>query len=130
MLIDVSWFDNIFTGDQDVDINGHFDQLDINGDGDLTAADCPYQYGTYKARMWWNNIIEPYAKSQINDDMVNHYGDKVVGVYNGKPLVPGEAGPGQGDFDFMVDKLQVTRGLSINSAVRIAAKAKLGLYGI
>lgn len=129
MLADIAWFDNIFTGDQNVDIQEHFNELDVDGDGQLTAADCPYKFGTYKARMWWDNVIEPHAKSQITDDMVDQHGDKVVGAYRGKPLVPGEAGPGQGDFDFLVDKLQVVRGLSVNSAVRIAAKAKLGLYG-
>jgi hypothetical protein len=129
MLMDTSWFDNIFTGDQEVDVQEHFDDLDINGDGDLTAADCPFNYGTYKAKMWWDNVMVPYIKSQVTEDMTSQYGDKVVGSYHGKPLVPGEMGAGQGDFDYLVDKLQITKGLSLNSAVRIAAKIKLGLYG-
>lgn len=127
--MDVSWFDNIFTGDGEVDIHKDFDKFDVDSDGDITIDDCPFRPGSYKAKLWWSNVVEPHIKSQITDEMSQQYGDKIVGVYNGKILIPGEAGKGQGDFEFLKDKLQVTQGLTETSATRIAAKIKWGLYG-
>jgi hypothetical protein len=90
--------------------------IDLNGDGIITAADCPYTPGTVKARLWWDYVLVPYTKAHITKSMKAQYGNRVVGSYNDKPLVPGEPGRGQGDFDFMVDRLRVTRGLSEGSA--------------
>lgn len=106
-----------------------FDTLDTNGDGILDIRDCPFPHGSAKAKWWWSNVVEPITKAQVTDDMREDYGDRVVGAYQGKPLVPGEAGRGQGDFQFLVDKLQVTRGLSPLAATKVAAKIKNNLYG-
>lgn len=106
-----------------------FDDLDTNHDGIIDMHDCPFPLGSAKAKIWWKQVVEPVAQSQTTEDMVAKYGDRVVGSYQGKPLVPGEAGHGQGDFQFLVDKLQVTRGLSPSAATKIAAKIKMDLYG-
>jgi hypothetical protein len=105
------------------------EELDTNGDGVVNADDCPYKHGTPKAKLWWKEKVEPFTETKITDDMRTKYGDRVIGAYKGKPLVPGEAGRGQGDFEFLVDKLRVTRGLTIGAAEKIAGKIKGTLYG-
>lgn len=115
-------------GDGNVDFKADMDRFDLNGDGEITIRDCPFGYGSPEAKLWWKNIMEPYVEQQITTEQTEQYGDRVVGAYKGRPLVPGEAGAGQGDFDFLVDKIQVTKGLSRNSAYNIAGKVKRMLY--
>lgn len=110
--LDVGWDDNL-------------DNLDLNNDGTLDVDDCPFLYGSPEAKLWWKNVMEPYAKSQSDPSWTEQYGDKVVGGYKGKPLVPGVKGSAnnpQGDFNFLSDKIRVTQGLSTLSAKKIAAK--------
>lgn len=115
--------------DRDLGFKNNLDRYDLNGDGEITAYDCPFPYGSPEAKLWWNNIMEPYARTGITPEFQAKYGDSVVGAYNGKPLVPGEAGPGQGDFQFLVDKIKVTQGLAHSSAVKIAGKVQFLKYG-
>ena len=112
-----------------IDFHNDADKFDLNGDGDIDASDCPFPGGSTEAKLWWRNIMEPWVQSKIGPEHVEQYGDSVVGVYKGKPLVPGEAGPGQGDFKFLVDKIRTIEGLSYNSAVKIAGKVKFRMYG-
>lgn len=108
-----------------VDLN----KFDMDGDGDLDADDCPFQYGSPEAKLWWKNILEPNVESQVTPELKAKYGDDLVGMYHGKPLIPGVAGPGQGDFNFLVDKIRITQGLDFVSATKIAGKVNFAKYG-
>lgn len=57
------------------------------------------------------------------------YGKKVIGSFKGKPIVPGVAGKGQGDFDLMVHKMVTHKGMSEASAKKIAGRAYQNKYG-
>lgn len=106
----------------------NFEALDLDGDDRLTVLDCPFDFGTPEAQLWWKKIMVPYTKGNITEQMREDYGSKVVGAYKGKPLIPGEAGKGQGDFSYMVDKLQVTQALEWYEAREVAAKAYVKNY--
>ena len=95
------------------------DQYDNNHDGQINESDCPYPYGTESAKSWWKTVMEPIAKAGATNAMKAKYGAKLNGAFEGKALVPGP-GEDQGDFDYLVAKLQVTRGLSEESATRIS----------
>ena len=105
------------------------EHFDINHDGLIDAHDCPFPAGSMKAKLWWKEVMEPVAHAQATKAMKAQYGDSVTGAYQDKPLVPGEAGAGQGDFQYLVDKLVVTRGLSPLAATKVAAKIKWNMYG-
>jgi len=119
---------NALDSDGNIDFQRDLDHFDFDNDGEITAEDCPFDYGSAEAKLWWNNILEPFAKQSITDEMSSKYGDKVVGAYKGKALVPGEAGTGQGDFQFLVDKIRITQGLDYASAQKIAGKVKAMMY--
>lgn len=121
--------DALDTDGDGIDFDVDHDKFDLDGDGDIDADDCPFPDGSAEAKLWWRNVMEPSAKHSIPDEFRAKYGDSVVGVYKGKPLVPGQAGPGQGDFQFLVDKIRTTQGLSYQSAVKIAGKIKFNMYG-
>jgi len=127
-MMPLDFIADALNGDGNVD-EIDMDRFDLDGDGSITANDCPFPGGSAEAKLWFRNILEPSVTQDIPDEFTEKYGDKVVGVYKGKPLVPGEAGPGQGDFQFLVDKIKITQGLSHASAVKIAAKVKFSLYG-
>jgi len=127
-MIDLTFIADALDGDgnaEDVDM----DRFDLDGDGQITANDCPFPAGSAEAKLWFRNILEPSITQNIPQEFTDKYGDSVVGVYKGKPLVPGEAGSGQGDFQFLVDKIKITQGLSHMSAVKIAGKVKFMMYG-
>ena len=105
-------------------------KYDFNGDSIITAEDCPYSYGSPAAKLWWKNILEPYTQNAVTEDYVEKYGDHIIGVYKGKPLIPGESGAGQGDFDYLVDKIRITQGLDYQSATKIAGKIQLMRFGV
>jgi len=116
-------------------VTSQFGAFDTNGDGIITGADCPYEPGTVAAKAWWSNVQVPFIKATLShpDAMqyIDQYGDKFHGFYNGKPMlsnVPASEIQGQGDFDFITDRLMITQGLSKGSAQNIAGyiKAKLG----
>lgn len=86
------------------------------------------QPGSAKAKLWWKQV-EAQTHQDVTPEMKAKYGSKVVGAYKGKALVPGEAGRDQGDFQYLVDKLMVTRGLSKASATKIAGSVNAKLYG-
>jgi hypothetical protein len=99
----------------------HDNQQAIDKDGydpstshDDPIQHCPYQPGTSEAKAWW---------TKVEADC------KAAGMYQGKPLVPGEAGKGQGDFGFMVDKMRIANGYDAGLATKIAANIKYKLYG-
>jgi len=108
---------------------------DINGDGVIDASDCPYPPGTLEAKLWWKKLVGshddpgPLVKQGITPAMKAKYGSKVVGAWGGKPLVPGESGPGQGDFDFVSDGVHIKQGLTEARADAVAAKIRRTLYG-
>lgn len=111
-----------------MDYSKLLDQYDINHDGQLNELDCPYPYGTESAKSWWKIVMEPAVKAGATSAMKAKYGAKLNGAFEGKALVSGP-GKDQGDFSYLVAKLQVTRGLSEESATRIAASIKNKLYG-
>jgi hypothetical protein len=116
-------------GDGNIDFKTDMDRFDLNNDGEITADDCPFPPGSAEAKLWWRNIMVPYAQQSITAEHVEQYGDSVVGAYKGKPLVPGQSGAGQGDFQFLVDKIRITQGLSYHSSVKIAGKVQNMRYG-
>jgi hypothetical protein len=82
---------------------------DHNGDGHVDGQDLKlagYAPGSLGAKKAWF-ILEAKAVK--------------AGYYQGHPLQPGFH-PGDGDFQFLVDKLIWHNGLSYPSAVKIAAK--------
>ena len=128
-MISLDFIAEALDGDGYVDTKIDLEKFDLNGDGGIDAYDCPFPGGSVEAKLWWRNILEPSLGQDIPEDLQAKYGEKLAGVYKGKPLVPGEAGPGQGDFQLLVDKIKVTQGLSHASAVKIAAKVKHSMYG-
>ena len=114
-----------FFANLDIGWNDNLEDLDYDGNGVLDGNDCPFPSGSTESRLWWRNVMEPHARSSIEPEWTEQYGDRVVGGYKGKPLVPGVKGSAtnpQGDFDFLKDKIKVTQGLSESSARKIAAK--------
>lgn len=106
--------------------------LDVNHDGQVDFADlkaAKIKPGSPEAREWWERVEKHATNTRIPAEVKAKYGSKVIGMYKGKPLVPGEAGKGQGDFEFMVDKLKATRGMSDESARNVAGKIRWKLYG-
>ena len=129
-MMSLDFLADALDGDANIDFSIDLDKYDLDGDGEITAEDCPFPPGGAEAKLWWQNVLEPYVKSTITDDMRSEYGDQVIGAYKGKALVPGQSGPGQGDFQFLVDKIKLTHGLSHFSAVKIAGKIKYLKYGV
>ena len=95
---------------------------DINGDGNITVEDCPFEPGTQDAKTWWADNVDAKLAENITPEMKAQYGDRVVGAFNGKPLVPGERSLDHGDSWYMSTKLKVTEGLSAAAAKKVAAK--------
>lgn len=100
---------------------------DLNHDGVISGSDIPYPAGSIKAKQAWLTIEklcrspELVAKAQkINPD--------AYGMYEGKVLVKGQAGPGQADFDLLRDKLIWYSGYDPIVATKIAGKIKAGLF--
>ena len=105
-----------FTGEfHDSNNNGHFDGGDIQ-----------VEPGSVEAKKVWKQIsIEAHSPENISKAKQLH--PNATGLYMGKPLVPGVAGPGQADFQFMVDKLIYHDGYSPEVANKIAGKIASGL---
>ncbi len=104
--------------------------VDLNADGVVDINDCPYPLGTPSAKKWFYQVLDPWVRSTPpTKEAHDMYGDSVTGMYQGKPLVPGVAGPGQADFKYMVDKIRITQGLSYEAASKIAGKVKAAKYG-
>lgn len=129
MWMSLDFIANSLDGDGNIDFNVDFDKYDLNGDNEINARDCPFVPGSAEAKLWFHNVLQPYVQSQVTPELQAKHGDGLVGVYKGKPLIPGSAGPGEGDFRFLVDKIRVTQGLSYSSAVKIAGKVKAWKYG-
>ena len=116
-------------GESNINWKADIDRFDMDGDGDIDADDCPFSYGSAEAKLWWKNILESAVQSKVTPDLITQHGDNIVGVYHGKPLIPGEAGKGQGDFEFLVDKIRITQGLDHVSASKIAGKIRFKKHG-
>jgi len=112
------------------DWTGKVGDHDLNGDGLITVEDCPYPHGSPKAKLWWDQVVEPSTRADIPPEVKAKYGDACKGIYKGKPLVPGVAGKGQGDFAYLVDKLRITKGVDLSTATKIAGKIKYKMYGV
>ena len=121
--MDISVLANMEVGQE---INAaHFD---VNHDGVLDIQDLPFEPGSEGAKLWFNKILVPYTEQSVTPQMREEYGDSVVGAYQGKPLVPGVAGNGQGDFDFLAARIHATQGIPMDGAQRIAGKAYWATY--
>jgi hypothetical protein len=115
-------------GEEDISV----ENWDQDGDGTLTPDDCPYPKGSHGARAWWYKVFRPYCLEQVTEEMREQYGDKLIGSFDGKPMVPGEPGTlqnPQGDWDYLVAKIRVTEGLSQDAAEKVAGSIKQKLYG-
>ena len=69
--------------------------------------------GSIEAKMWWKEIVK-----EANEE----------GEYNGKEIAPGITING-GDFKMLVDKLMITQGYDLLTAIRIAGSIKARIYG-
>lgn len=128
MMIDTQWMlDDILS-----DVRPDFSDLtryDLNGDGQLTADDCPFEPGSTKAQLWFSNILKPYIQGQLTEDITAKFSDQqVVGVYKGKALVAGDPDNRLGSLDYVKDRLVLTRGMSPPGADRIAHLIKNPIY--
>lgn len=96
---------------------------DSNQDSEITGDDIPYEPGSIKAKAAWKKI-EAIAHSPKNIETCKTLGyENGRGMYGGKVLAPG-AGPNQGDFDMLRDKLIWYNGYSPETAVKIAGKTR------
>lgn len=98
-------------------------KADFMSNGEITVEDCPFPPGTGEAKKWFADNVDANLKNGITPEMKAKYGDKVVGAFNGRPLVPGERGLDQGDAEYMMVKLQVTEGVSKLGAAKVLDKA-------
>lgn len=128
-MIDLTFIADALDGGGNVGSQDNLDRFDLDKDGDIDAYDCPFPGGSCEAKLWWRNVMEPSIGQDIPPEIQERYGNEVVGMYNGKPLIPGFIEPGQGDFQFLVDKIKVTQGLSHSSAVKVASKVKHLMFG-
>ena len=128
-MISLDFIADALDGDGDFD-DIDMDKFDLDGDGQITANDCPFVPGSAEAKLWFRNIMEPSVTHNITPEMQAKYGDQVIGAYKGKPLVPSEMGSDQGDFQFLVDKIKIIHGLNYSSAMKIASKVKFMKYGV
>jgi len=85
--------------------------------------------GSLEAKKVWAKIDADAHSEDAIAKAQKLAGKKAVGMYQGKPLVPGEAGAGQGDFQFLVHKLMATKGYSLEAATKIAGKIAHAKYG-
>lgn len=113
---------------QKIGYTGDISVWDFNGDGDITAVDCPWDHGSLKAKDWWLDVLIPHVKAQVTPELQAQY-PGIEGVYKGKPLIPGEAGPGQGDFDLLKDRFRIIDGLEEVEARRLTGWIKYQKYG-
>jgi len=97
-----------------------------------TVADIPFEPGTFAAKQafqkLWNHCHSPEAIAKAQNSGVPGCEDS-NGYYAGKPLIKGP-GPGQGDYQLMVDKIKITQGVDDISAEKIAGAIKNKLAGI
>jgi hypothetical protein len=106
-----------------IDLGPGWTPEDTDKDGEITGADIPFPPGSIEAKKAWMQI-ENLAHSPANVAKCKTLGyEDGRGMYAGRPLVPG-AGPGQGDFQFLVDKLIWYNGEAPEVATKIAAKAR------
>ncbi len=129
-MIDTQWL----LDDMMNDIRPDFSDItkyDLNGDGQLTADDCPFETGSAKAQVWFSKILQPYVQSQATHELMQKFQDTdhpVVGVYKGKALVAGEQGENLGKLDYTIDRLILTKGMSHQGAVRVAQMIKNPIF--
>jgi hypothetical protein len=98
---------------------------DANHDGFLSVDDCPFQAKSAEAKLWIKNVLDPYVRNSITDEMREIYGDKVKGAYLGNPIVPGEPGSyeqPQADMDYWIDKVRLTEDVDFFTARNIVQK--------
>lgn len=89
---------------------------DSDGDGNLTGNDLQamgIKAGSAKAKAAWQ-VVEAQAKASK--------------MYAGKPLAPG-VHVGDGDHQFLVDRLIWSQGLSPESAAKVAGSVAAKLRG-
>lgn len=128
-MLDSSTIASFFDGQIHLD-DIKVEDWDKTGDGQLTIYDSPFVFGSKGAKLWWKKVFEPHCYGQeIPAETKAKYGDKVIGMLDGGPLVPGEAGQGQKDFVFLCMKLKVCEGLDVTSARKIASKYLQNRYG-
>ncbi len=131
-MIDTNWMLDDMMNDVRPDFSD-ISKYDLNGDGQLTVDDCPFEMGSPKAQWWFSNILKPYTQQQVTEEVTEKFGDKqVVGVYKGKALIPGDQNDDlskqHGALDYVKDRLMVTKGMSPQGAARVAQLIKNPVY--
>ena len=101
--------------------------FDLNQDGFIDINDCPYQFGTAMAKLWFHTVLIPSVKASITPEMKAKSGDDAVGVYQGKAIVPLKLGKSLGDMRLLIDRFQICDGFSKFKAEALATKVKLKL---
>jgi len=98
--------------------------IDRDGNGTLDYQDCPHQPGSIEAKNWFNTVMSPYVKAQATPEMKAKYGEKCVAMFNGKPIVAGAPTTDGGDYEYTIQKLILTKGMTPETATAFAAKVK------
>jgi hypothetical protein len=98
--------------------------IDTNGDEQLDYHDCPHPGGSAEAKNWFNTVMSPYVKAQATPEMKALHGEKCVAMFNGKPIIAGAPTVDGGDYDYTIQKLILTKGMTPETATAFAAKVK------
>ena len=102
-------------------------------DGSIAKLFNNIQPGSLEAKKVWAGIdADCHSASNVAKAKALSGSEKAVGMFAGKPLVPGVVGDAthpQGDFAFLKNKLMWNNGYSEDAATRICSSIKNKLYG-
>ena len=99
---------------------GSEDQVDTNNTDSGSDNPITAEPGSAEAKLQWNKVWEDAHSPEAVATGKELHPD-AVGIYKGKPLVPG-AGENQGDLNLFKDRLVYSKGLSPEVANRIIDK--------
>ncbi len=117
--------------------NAHVDDIIANDDGGSSNGDDPLlkllfingiTVGSPEAKAIWGKI-EAAAHSPEALQKAKAAGfATATGWYKGGPLRPG-VNPGDTDFNYLVDKLHICDGYSLDTSVKVASSIRTRIYG-
>lgn len=96
--------------------------------------DQPFDPGSPEAQKAWAQIdADAHSPDAVAQAKAISGNEKAIGMYNGKPLIPGHQGTAEhpeGDADFLRDKLIYTKGLDPAVAGKVVGAIRYKLYGV
>ena len=106
------------------DISGNIDSYDTDGNGWITASDCPYIHGTAQAKLWHQHVLVPAMKlTKSLPEAIPYqqqFGGKFAGFYNGKAVILGNHSSQYGNNEYIQDRLELVQGLSKAAAQNVS----------